>query len=111
MASTPARPPPFQMTFRGYRLQFFNAPARWTLSHLSKKLTSSHMDMIPHLVPSWIGSSRKFNTCIDYRLPYKLAITSISTNELPGIPPYAAIVVRTGGSSPKRPRKTSFIAL
>ena len=32
-------------------------------------------------------------------------MTSISTSELPGIPPAAAIVVRTGGSSPKRPSK------
>ena len=40
---------------------------------------------------------------------YTLAITSISTSELPGIPPGAAIVVRTGGSAPKRPRNISFI--
>jgi len=39
-----------------------------------------------------------------------LAIQSISTSELPGIPPAAAIVVRTPGSGPKRPRNTSFIA-
>jgi len=37
------------------------------------------------------------------------AMTSISTSEFPGMPPAAAIVVRTGGSSPKRPRNTSFI--
>ena len=42
---------------------------------------------------------------------YSVAMQSISTSELPGIPPAAAIVVRTGGSGPKRPRKTSFIAL
>jgi hypothetical protein len=29
---------------------------------------------------------------------------SISTSELPGIPPATAIVVRTGGSGPKRPK-------
>ena len=34
---------------------------------------------------------------------YKQAITSISMSEFPGIPPAAAIVVRTGGSSPKLP--------
>jgi hypothetical protein len=37
------------------------------------------------------------------------AITSISTNELPGMPPAAAMVVRTGGSGPNLPWKTSFI--
>ena len=41
---------------------------------------------------------------------YSVAMQSISTSELPGIPPAAAIVVRTGGSGPKRPRKASFIA-
>jgi hypothetical protein len=41
---------------------------------------------------------------------HNVAITSISTSEFPGIPPGAAIVVRTGGSSPNRPRNTSFIA-
>jgi hypothetical protein len=29
-------------------------------------------------------------------------MTSISTNEFPGIPPAAAIVVRTGGSAPSK---------
>ena len=38
------------------------------------------------------------------------AMQSISTSELPGMPPAAAIVVRTPGSVPKRPRNTSFIA-
>ncbi len=41
---------------------------------------------------------------------YRLAMQSISTSELPGIPPAAAMVVRTGGSGPKRPRNISFIA-
>src|SRR5918995_5023898 len=41
---------------------------------------------------------------------YSAAMQSISTSELPGIPPAAAIVVRTPGSGPKRPRNTSFIA-
>jgi hypothetical protein len=44
-------------------------------------------------------------------LYFSFAMQSISTNESPGIPPCAAIVVRTGGTFPKRPRKTSFIAL
>ena len=39
------------------------------------------------------------------------AMTSISTSEFPGMPPAAAMVVRTGGSSPKRPWKTAFISL
>lgn len=38
------------------------------------------------------------------------AITSISTSDLPGIPPAAAIVVRTGGSGPNFPSNTLFIA-
>ncbi len=37
------------------------------------------------------------------------AMTSISTSEFPGMPPAAAIVVRTGGFSPKRPLNVSFI--
>src|SRR5918993_1843333 len=41
---------------------------------------------------------------------YSAAMQSISTSELPGIPPAAAIVVRTPGSGPKRPTNTSFIA-
>src|SRR5215203_1531428 len=41
---------------------------------------------------------------------YRAAMQSISTSELPGIPAAAAIVVRTPGSGPKRPRNTSFIA-
>ena len=45
------------------------------------------------------------------RGPQIYAITSISTSESPGIPPAAAMVVRTGGFSPKRPRKTSFMPL
>ena len=36
---------------------------------------------------------------------------SISTSELPGIPPAAAIVVRTPGSGPNLPRNTAFIAV
>ena len=40
----------------------------------------------------------------------RTAMQSISTSELPGMPPAAAIVVRTPGSAPKRPRKTSFMA-
>ena len=39
------------------------------------------------------------------------AMQSISTSEFPGMPPAAAMVVLTPGSSPKRPRKTSFIAV
>ncbi len=35
--------------------------------------------------------------------PQIYAMTSISTSEFPGIPPAAAIVVRTGGSGPKAP--------
>jgi hypothetical protein len=38
-----------------------------------------------------------------FSVSYKQAITSISTSEFPGIPPAAAIVVRTGGSGPKLP--------
>ena len=41
----------------------------------------------------------------------RLAMQSISTREFPGMPPAAAIVVRTPGSEPKRPRKTSFMPL
>ena len=37
------------------------------------------------------------------------AMQSISTSELPGMPPAAAMVVRTPGSGPKRPRNISFI--
>jgi len=37
------------------------------------------------------------------------AMTSISTSEFPGMPPAAAIVVRTGGSGPNRPWNISFI--
>jgi hypothetical protein len=44
------------------------------------------------------------------RRGYSVAMQSISTSELPGMPPAAAIVVRTGGSEPKRPRNISFIA-
>src|SRR5262249_16157606 len=40
---------------------------------------------------------------------YSVAITSISTSELPAIPPAAAIVVRTGGSAPNRPWNISFM--
>jgi hypothetical protein len=45
----------------------------------------------------------------DGPLAYSVAMQSISTSELPGMPPAAAIVVRTGGSGPKRPRNISFI--
>ena len=38
------------------------------------------------------------------------AMQSISTSEFPGMPPAAAMVVRTPGSGPNRPRNTSFIA-
>ena len=38
------------------------------------------------------------------------AMQSISTSEFPGIPPAAAIVVRTGGAAPNRPRYASFMA-
>lgn len=37
------------------------------------------------------------------------AMQSISTSEFPGIPPAAAMVVRTPGSAPNRPRNTSFM--
>jgi hypothetical protein len=37
------------------------------------------------------------------------AMQSISTSELPGMPPAGATVVRTPGSEPNRPRNTSFI--
>ena len=43
------------------------------------------------------------------RRPHNAAMQSISTSDLPGMPPYAAIVVRTGGFGPKRPRKISFM--
>jgi len=42
---------------------------------------------------------------------HSAAMQSISTSEFPGIPPAAAMVVRTPGSGPKLPRKTSFIAV
>ena len=37
------------------------------------------------------------------------AMQSISTSEFPGMPPAAAMVVRTPGSGPNLPRKTSFM--
>ena len=40
-----------------------------------------------------------------------LADDFVEFEEFPGIPPAAAIVVRTGGSGPNLPRNTSFIAL
>src|SRR5262249_14440264 len=40
---------------------------------------------------------------------YSAAMTSISTSEFPGMPPAAAMVVRTGGSAPKRPWNISFM--
>jgi hypothetical protein len=51
---------------------------------------------------SLVGLRRSFATQM-------YAITSISTSEFPGMPPAAAMVVRTGGSAPKRPWNTSFM--
>ena len=55
-----------------------------------------------HVLP--LGLRRSFVTQM-------YAITSISTSEFPGMPPAAAMVVRTGGSAPKRPWNTSFMPL
>ena len=60
-------------------------------------------------VPALRAESERQGPVLSSR-DYSVAMQSISTSELPGIPPAAAIVVRTGGSGPKRPRNISFIA-
>ena len=57
-------------------------------------------------MPPWFADPKVVRAASSSQMQ---AITSISTNELPGMPPGAAIVVRTGGSGPNLPWKTSFI--